>query len=81
MDHKGNQDIMLQKREIFLKCRNYKENIQARNYYKKYCNILTKVINQAKRQFYYNQLAASSNKTNTAWQLVQDNTCIHIMMT
>jgi hypothetical protein len=74
---KGIKISCSKKRELFLKCRNYKENIQARNYYKKYCKILTKVINQAKKQLYYNQLAAASNKTKTAWQLVKDNTCNH----
>ena len=65
------------KRELFLKCRNSRDKIQARDYYKKYCNILTKVINQAKKQFYHKQLAASSNKIKTAWRLVKDNTCNH----
>jgi hypothetical protein len=49
----------------------------VRNHYKKYCNTLTKVINQAKKQFYHKQLAASSNKTRTAWQIVKDNTYNH----
>ena len=55
------------KRELFLRCRNSRDNVQARHYYKKYCSTLTEVINQAKKQFYHKQLATSSNKIKTAW--------------
>jgi hypothetical protein len=46
---KGIKISCSKKRELFSKSRNHKENTQVRNYYKKYCNILTKVINQAKK--------------------------------
>jgi hypothetical protein len=52
-------------------------NTQARKYYKKYCNTLKKVINQAKIQFYYKRWADLTNNIKTAWQLVKDNTCNH----
>jgi hypothetical protein len=39
---KGIKISCSKKRELFLKCRNYKENIQERIHYKKYCNVLKK---------------------------------------
>jgi hypothetical protein len=51
--------------------------MQVRKYYKKYCNTLKRVINQAKKQFYNKKLADSTNKIKTARQLVKDNTFNH----
>ena len=39
--------------------------------------MLTKVINQAKKQLYHKKLTTSTNKIKTAWQLVKDNTGKH----
>ena len=61
------------KRALFLRCRENKDNIQLKNHYKKYCNILKKVINEAKRQFFHKQVAASSNKVKAAWKIIKDN--------
>jgi hypothetical protein len=43
------------KRELFLRYRENKENIQLKNHYKKYCQILKMVINEAKKQFFINK--------------------------
>jgi hypothetical protein len=37
------------KKGNFSRCRNSRENRQVRKYYKKYCNLLIRVINQAKK--------------------------------
>ena len=74
---KGIRISCSKKRELFLKYRNSRDNIQARNHYKKYCNTLTKVINQAKKHLYHKKLTTSTNKIKTAWQLVKDNTGKH----
>ena len=43
-------------------------------YYKNYCKILSKVIILAKRFYYNNKLANSTNKPKTAWSTVKTNT-------
>jgi predicted transcriptional regulator len=49
-----------------------------RNYYKKYCKILTRVINEAKKKQCYKKIVEdSTNKIKTAWQLVKENTSDH----
>jgi len=43
------------------------------NHYKKYCLILKKVINEAKKQSFSKQIAASSSKVKTAWNIIKNN--------
>jgi len=44
---KGIKISCTKKRELYSPYRNNKDNIQVRNHYKKYCNILKRVINEA----------------------------------
>jgi hypothetical protein len=39
-------------------------------YYKDYCNILTQVINQAKRMSYNKQILNSTNRIRTTWKII-----------
>jgi hypothetical protein len=41
-------------------------------YYKKYCNILAKVILEAKRMTYSARISASHNKTKTTWNILNE---------
>jgi hypothetical protein len=70
---KGIKISCIKKRELFFKYRENKNNLQLKNHYKKYCQILKKVINEAKKQYFYKQVAASSNKVKTAWKTIKDN--------
>jgi hypothetical protein len=39
-------------------------------YYKRYCNILSKVSKEAKKGYYDNQIKNSTNKNKTTWNIV-----------
>jgi len=69
----GIQISCARKRELFLRCRENTNNSQIKKHYKIYCKILKQVINEAKKQFIHNQIAASANKIRTAWKIVKDN--------
>jgi hypothetical protein len=43
-------------------------------YYKQYCKILTKVIKEAKRLIYSNQVINSANKMKTTWNIIKIET-------
>jgi hypothetical protein len=47
------------KRDLHSLYRNNKDNIQIRDHYKKYCNVLKRVINKAKKQYFHNQIVSS----------------------
>ena len=61
------------KRELYLLCRD-KKNPNLRNYYKKYCRILTKVIKTAKKLHYNKLIINSNNKVKTMWNTVKTET-------
>jgi hypothetical protein len=61
------------KRDLYSLYRNNKDIIQLRNYYKKYCNVIKRVINEAKKQYFHNQIAASSNKVKAAWKIIKNS--------
>jgi hypothetical protein len=46
------------------------KNPGSSKYYKKYCKILTKVINLAKMMTYEKQIRNSKNKARTTWNLI-----------
>jgi hypothetical protein len=46
------------------------KNPKICKYYKKYCKILTKVINLAKKMTYEKQIRNSKNKVRTTWNLI-----------
>jgi hypothetical protein len=43
-------------------------------YYKQYCKILAKVIKEAKRLMYNNQVINSGNKINMTWNIIKAET-------
>jgi hypothetical protein len=71
---KGIKISCINKRELFIRYRENRDNIHLKNHYKKYCQILKNVTNEAKKQFFYKQIADSSNKVKTAWKIIKDST-------
>ena len=69
----GIQTSCAKKRELFRRCRENVDNSQIKMHYKIYCKILKQVINEAKKQFFHNQIAASTNKIKTAWKIIKEN--------
>jgi hypothetical protein len=69
----GIQISCAKKRDLFCICRENTNNSQIKIHYKKYYKILKQVINEAKKQFFHNQIAASTNKIKTAWKIVKEN--------
>ena len=61
------------KRELYLLCRDTK-NPNLRNYYKKYCRILTEVTKTAKKLHYNKLIINSNNKVKTMWNTVKTET-------
>jgi len=69
----GIKTSCIQKRKLYLACRNSTSpNIQG--YYKCYCNILFKVIKEAKKHHYDNQIKNSTNKNKTTWDIANKET-------
>lgn len=67
---KGIKTSCANKRALYLKYRNSNDPIY-KEYFKKYCRILTSVILLAKK-FYYNKLLlVSNNKQRTTWNIVK----------
>jgi hypothetical protein len=46
-------------------------DLRLKSHYKRYCKILSNVINEAKWINYNNQILASNNKTKTMWEIVK----------
>ena len=59
------------KRDLFLLLRTTNNPI-LKQYHKKYCNILVKVIHEAKRMTYSARVSASNNKTKTTWTILNE---------
>ena len=59
------------KRELFLLNRSLNNPVLKR-YYKKYCNILVKVIREAKRMTFSTRISKSHNKTQTIWNIINE---------
>jgi hypothetical protein len=62
-----------QKRKLYLAGRN-STNPHMKRYYKCYCNILSKVIKEAKKCHYDNQIKNYTNKNKTTWNTVNKQT-------
>jgi len=58
------------KRKIYLIYRNSNDH-NHKEYYKKYCQILSTVIMAAKKLHYNKLLLKSNNKTKTIWNIVK----------
>ena len=56
------------KRFLYLCTRNSNDR-SLKIYYKQYCKILTKVIKEAKKYTYNNQINKSTNKSKTTWNI------------
>jgi hypothetical protein len=56
------------KRKLYLRYRN-STNMYFKNYYKKYCKILTLVIKAAKKQCFNKLLLKSNNRSKTTWNV------------
>ena len=59
------------KRELYVES---KSNPKLRDHYKKYCKILTTVVNEAKRLTYNNKIKQSTNPNKTIWDTVKMET-------
>jgi len=58
------------KRKLYLLYRE-SNNPNLKIYYKNYCKILSKVIILAKKMYYNNKLANSTNKPRTTWSIIK----------
>jgi hypothetical protein len=67
----GIQTSCKRKRELFLLNR-LLNNVVLKQYYKKYCNILVKVIREAKRITFSTRISKSHNKTKTTWNIINE---------
>jgi hypothetical protein len=59
----------MQKRKLYLLSSN-STNQHIKDHYKHYCNILSKVIREAKKQHYDKQIKNSTNNNKTTWDTV-----------
>jgi len=67
---KGIRILCANRRKLYLTYRNSNDP-NHREYYKKYCQILTTVIMAAKKLHYNKFLLKSNNKTKTTWNIVK----------
>jgi hypothetical protein len=58
------------KRELYLASRK-STDLRLKNHYKRYCNILSKVIGESKRYDHNSQILKSNNKTKTIWEIIK----------
>jgi hypothetical protein len=47
--------------------------LKQKDYYKKYCTILKKVIKEAKKLYYNTLIKTSANKIKTTWNIIREN--------
>jgi len=52
----------------------HSNNTQLKEYYKRYCTILKKVINLANKLYYDEQIEFSSNRVKSIWKIIKDIT-------
>ena len=64
------------KRLLYLFTRNSNDT-SLKKHYKQYCKILTKVIKEAKKYTYNNQINKSTNKGKTTWNIIKKETNRH----
>jgi hypothetical protein len=69
----GIKTSCIQKRKLYLACRN-STNPHIKGYCKRYCNILSKVIKEAQKRHYDNQIKNSTNKNKTTRDIVNKET-------
>jgi len=66
---KGINISCLNKRQLYLKCRN-SNNVDLKNHYKSYCQVLSKVITTAKNIHYNNLISQADNKQKITWNII-----------
>ena len=66
---KGIKISCLNKRKLYLDCRN-STNVDSKNHYKTYCQVLSEVIKTAKNLYYNNLIAQADNKQNVTWNVI-----------
>jgi len=66
---KGIKISCLNKRKIYLNCRN-STNVDLKNHYKRYCQVLSKVITTAKNLYYNNLISQADNKQKVTWNII-----------
>jgi hypothetical protein len=62
------------KRQLYLFSKDSNNNLIKYYVYKQYCKILVRVITEAKRSKYNNQIISSTNKMKTAWNIIKTET-------
>jgi len=69
----GIKNSCIQKRKLYLACRN-STNLHIKEHCKSCCDVLSKVIKEAKKRHYDNQIKNSTNKNKTTWDIVNKET-------
>lgn len=67
---KGIKISCLNKRKLYLTYRNT-NNPSLKEHFKKYCRILSKVIETSKKQYYNTLILNSKNRQNTTWKIIK----------
>ena len=66
---KGINISCLNKRNLYLNCRN-SNNVDLKNHYKWYCQVLSKLITTAKNLHYNNLISQAENKQKVTWNII-----------
>jgi hypothetical protein len=66
---KGIKISCLNKRKLYLNCTN-STNVDLKNHYKRYCQVLSKVITTAKNLYYNNLILQADNKQKVTWNII-----------
>jgi hypothetical protein len=66
---KGIQISCRRKKSLYIFSRN-SNNYLIKVYYKRYCNILRKVIREARKKYYNHLISSSDNKIKTTWKII-----------
>ncbi|GFG40665.1 hypothetical protein Cfor_06702 [Coptotermes formosanus] len=70
---KGIKISCARKRELYLITRQTND-VNTRNYYKRYCRILSNTIELAKKLHYDSVIAKAQNKVKTTWRIIKSQT-------
>jgi hypothetical protein len=66
---KGIKISCITKRKLYLDCRN-STNVDSKNHYKTYCQVLSKVIKTAENLYYNKLVAQAHNKQQVTWNVI-----------
>ena len=65
---KGIKISCLNKRKLYLNCNG--TNVDLKNHYNRYCQVLSKVITTAKNLYYNNLISQADNKQKVTWNII-----------